>query len=603
MEVKYPTDPSSPQVDLGQLNMNMSDEENNSDPPAGGEKKDDRDWSTILLECFGRQKASDQTRVVHANAPVKNEGFVDNRLSNTKYTLVNFLPKTAIEQFRLHMNRYFLFIAILQLFAELTPVNPLSTWIPLLLIFAISATREAIDDYRRWREDKKANGRPYTVYRKGLAVNLTSQDILVGDIVYLVDNQEVPCDMVLLHCPVPKGNVFVMTTNLDGETALKTRTVPKELVEKSQSDMQSFQGVVECSAPNADVYRFDSRLWLEPSFGSGVPNVSPFPLTSENFLQQTIKIQNTGFVLGLAVYTGNETKFGMNQGDPPSKLTKADQLVNKMSIFIFVFQLAVVIILGILGDVIRFNQSSRSTTWYLSYNGNGNWYEFAIIPLRFLLLFSSMIPISLKVTLDLCKVCYALFVENDVLMYDKETEAGVIARTTSICENLGQVEFVLTDKTGTLTQNNMVFDQCCIGSTCYSSEDCKPGGRLEQALQARDPEAIMMLKNFAFNNSVVPVRNKSTGKILYKGASPDEVALVEAAARMGVVLLEREGPNISISEFDVLEKYVILDELAFSPDRRRMSVVVLRVDVRISLFLFGSLGNNRLTLTVGGLTG
>lgn len=572
MESKYE---SNVGVDIQQLNM-VEDDTAEPTPP-GAVKKDERDWSARLLECFGRTKASTSARVIHSNAPEKNAGYVDNRIKNTKYTVINFLPKNAIEQFRLHMNRYFLFIAILQLFSELTPVNPLSTWIPLLLIFAISAAREGVDDYRRWREDTKANDRPYTVYRNGHAVNITSKDILVGDIVHLVDGQEVPCDLVLLHCPQPRGNVFVMTTNLDGETALKTRTVPKELLEKGLNDMQNFQGVVECAAPNADVYKFDSRLWLEPSLGQGVPDSNPVPLTGDNFLQQTIKIQNTGFILGVAVYTGNETKFGMNQGDPPSKLTKSDKLVNKLSIFVFLFQLAVVFILGILGDVVRFDKAP-DTMWYVSYGGNGPWYEFLIIPLRFLLLNSTMIPISLKVTLDLCKLLYSYFIAHDALMYDAETEQGVIPRSTSICENLGQIEFVLTDKTGTLTQNNMVFDQCCIGNVAFSTEDCKPGGRLEKALQARDPEAIMLFKNFALNNSVVPVRNKETGKIVYKGASPDEVALVEAGARMGIVLLEREGPNISISEFETLEKYVILDELAFSPDRRRMSVVVLKVD-------------------------
>lgn len=76
--------------------------------------------------------------------------FPSNRISNTKYTLLTFVPKNLYEQFSLHMNRYFLLIAVLELFPSLTPVNPLSTWLPLLFILSVSAAREAVDDYYRY---------------------------------------------------------------------------------------------------------------------------------------------------------------------------------------------------------------------------------------------------------------------------------------------------------------------------------------------------------------------------------------------------------------------------------------------------------------------
>uniref|UniRef100_A0A2P2LF60 Phospholipid-transporting ATPase 2-like n=1 Tax=Rhizophora mucronata TaxID=61149 RepID=A0A2P2LF60_RHIMU len=94
--------------------------------------------------------------------------YCDNRISNRKYTLLNFIPKNLSEQFSRFMNQYFLLIACLQLWSLITPVNPASTWGPLIFIFAVSATKEAWDDYNRYLSDKKANEKEVWVVRQGI---------------------------------------------------------------------------------------------------------------------------------------------------------------------------------------------------------------------------------------------------------------------------------------------------------------------------------------------------------------------------------------------------------------------------------------------------
>jgi phospholipid-translocating ATPase len=189
-------------------------------------------------------------RVVHAQDRLKNQRlkYPPNVVSNTKYSVLTFLPKNLFEQFSLNINRYFLIIAILQLFAVLTPVNPLSTWGPLIVIFFISAAKEANDDWNRYKEDKAANERPVTVYRNTAAgyakQEVQSQHIEVGDIVYLREDEQVPCDLLLLKSSGADGSCFITTTNLDGETNLKPRQAPAATRDKPEEEIWAFRGML-----------------------------------------------------------------------------------------------------------------------------------------------------------------------------------------------------------------------------------------------------------------------------------------------------------------------------------------------------------------------
>ncbi|CAK9162423.1 unnamed protein product, partial [Ilex paraguariensis] len=165
---------------------------------------------------------------------------------------------------------------------------------------------------------------------------------------------------------------------------------------------------------------------------------------------------------------GNETKLGMSRGIPEPKLTAVDAMIDKLTGAIFVFQIVVVIVLGIAGNVWKDTEARKQ--WYVEYPNEGPWYEVLVIPLRFELLCSIMIPISIKVSLDLVKSLYAKFIDWDNEMIDLETSTRSHATNTAISEDLGQVEYILTDKTGTLTENKMIFKRCCISGIFYGNE-------------------------------------------------------------------------------------------------------------------------------------
>ncbi|CAN8267607.1 unnamed protein product [Cochlearia groenlandica] len=493
----------------------------------------------------------------------------DNRISNRKYTLWNFLPKNLCEQFSRFMNQYFLLIACLQLWSLITPVNPASTWGPLIFIFAVSASKEAWDDYHRFLSDKKANEKEIWIVKQGIKKHIQAQDIQVGNIVWLRENDEVPCDLVLLGTSDPQGVCYVETAALDGETDLKTRVIPSACVGIDLELLHKMKGVIECPIPDKDIRRFDANMRLFPPF---IDN-DVCSLTIKNTLLQSCYLRNTEWACGVSVYTGNQTKLGMSRGIAEPKLTAMDAMIDKLTGAIFVFQIVVVLVLGVAGNVWKDTEARKQ--WYVQYPEEAPWYELLVIPLRFELLCSIMIPISIKVSLDLVKGLYAKFIEWDVEMIDQETGTSSYAANTAISEDLGQVEYIMTDKTGTLTDNKMIFRRCYIGGIFYGNEngDAVKDAQLLNAIASGSTDVIRFLTVMAICNTVIPVQSKF-GDIVYKAQSQDEDALVIAAAKLHMVFVGKKGNLLEIRFNGVMIRYEVLEVLEFTSDRKRMSVVV-----------------------------
>jgi len=410
---------------------------------------------------MGQQQSAQETvRLVRVNRPSLE--YPDNTVTGTKYTVASFVPKNLLEQFARPMNRYFLLIACLQLWPEITPVAPITTWGPLCLVVAISAAKEGYDDWRRAQADKAANSRCVHLVVSddragaGRTEDAPSRDIRVGNLVMVRRDEEVPADLFLLKTSAAGGGLAcqIETANIDGETDLKTRMALPETARLTLPALAALDGTVEAPPPNAEVRRFDSVF----KGGSVLGGTHMLSLTQ--LLQQATVLRNTEWAVGVAVYTGNETKVGQNKHAPPVKVSKADVMVNRFVVWVFTLQCAIVAFLGFLGS--SWKGAGNTSYWYLRWTGDETLLDsWLILALRFLLLASMMIPISLKVTLDIIKLFYSLLIGWDLHMYDALTHTPASASNTAISEDLGQIEFVFSDKTGTLTDNVMTFRAPC----------------------------------------------------------------------------------------------------------------------------------------------
>lgn len=546
----------------------------------------------LVEAANNKQAGEDRTREIRPLSKQCAAAHCKNRVSNTKYgattaeMFVKFLPLNLLEQLERNTNRYFLFIAILQLDPGLTPTHPLTTWGPLGVIFGFTALRELADDRARYLMDREANRRQYAVARDGRFVAAASEDIAVGDIVMLRGDQEVPCDMLLLASSLPEGSTFINTANLDGEGDLKLR---RALPQTSALGLEADPTLAASLRLQVPV--------LAPHTLSGMLQTNgeqlPVRIGEQQALLQGGQVMNTEWVCGLCVYSGNETRLGRSRRPPSTKRSEVDETIDVISAIVFIGQAMLALMLGFMGNA--WVSQHRHLDWYLRLDAHkkGSWqaelYQEAVIPLRFLLLMSTMIPLSIQVTMDTCKWLYSMWVGWDVGMTRKGDGEGsgetAHMRNSDVAENLGQVGILLTDKTGTLTENVMALKACSIAGRIYGDPSSETDGgkvdqdeSLRQAVWNRDAGVLAFLRVLAVCNSVTTVSESIDGgskpRVRYEACSPDEDALVKAAAGCGVGLSRRTADNVEISMAGQPFKYRILREMEFNSDRKRMSLVV-----------------------------
>ncbi|XP_014885581.1 probable phospholipid-transporting ATPase IF isoform X2 [Poecilia latipinna] len=520
--------------------------------------------------------------------------FADNRIISSKYTIWNFVPKNLFEQFRRIANFYFLIIFLVQLMID-TPTSPVTSGLPLLFVITVTAIKQGYEDWLRHKADNEVNGAPVFVVRSGSLVQTRSKNIRVGDIVRVAKDETFPADLVLLSSDRADGTCHITTASLDGETNLKTHfSVPETSVCQSVSQLEALQAVVECQQPEADLYRFVGRVTVT-QHGEEIVR----PLGPENLLLRGARLKNTKEIFGVAVYTGMESKMALNY---KCKSQKRSAVEKSMNTFLIIY-LVILLSEAVLSTILKYAWQSEEEWNEPFYNqkteqerNSSPILQFISDFLAFLVLYNFIIPISLYVTVEMQKFLGSFFIGWDLDLYHEESNQKAQVNTSDLNEELGQVEYLFTDKTGTLTENEMQFRECSINGIKYREMNGKlvpegmtgdsPGGSSPQLMS----EELLFLKAVSLCHTVQISYNQSESwlggdpfshtnsfsfsHMEYYAASPDEKALVEATRRIGVAFTGCSGDTMEINTFGKTEKYKLLHVLEFDPNRRRMSVIL-----------------------------
>uniref|UniRef100_A0A8D1IXI7 Phospholipid-transporting ATPase n=1 Tax=Sus scrofa TaxID=9823 RepID=A0A8D1IXI7_PIG len=474
--------------------------------------------------------------------------FIDNRIISSKYTVWNFVPKNLFEQFRRVANFYFLIIFLVQLMID-TPTSPITSGLPLFFVITVTAIKQGYEDWLRHISDNEVNAAPVYVVRSGGLVKTRSRNIRVGDIVRVAKDEVFPADLVLLSSDRLDGSCHITTASLDGETNLKTHVaVPETAVLQTVANLDTLIAVIECQQPEADLYRSMNTFLI----------IYLIILISEAIISTILK------------YTWQaEEKW-----DEPWYNQKTEHQRNSSKILKFISDF-----------------------------------------LAFLVLYNFIIPISLYVTVEMQKFLGSFFIGWDLDLYHEESDQKAHVNTSDLNEELGQVEYVFTDKTGTLTENEMQFRECSINGVKYQEMNGRlvSEGPTPDSLEGNssyfssishlatsssfrtspenDTELIkehdLFFKAVSLCHTVQissvqtdgigdgPWQsNFASSQLEYYASSPDEKALVEAAARFGIVFIGNSEETMEVKTLGKLERYKLLHILEFDSDRRRMSVIV-----------------------------
>lgn len=527
-----------------------------------------------------------RTLFINRNRPDNYPGpepleYCDNEIVTSKYTLISFLPKNLFEQFRRIANFYFLINAIIMFVIPDPPFDPYSNALPFVIVIVVTAIKQAYEDILRHNADRQVNKKSVRVLRDGKFKKIQSKNIRVGDIVEVERDCQFPCDMILLYSSAESDTCHIQTANLDGETNLKIRYIPQKFprfFDGSPIDFANLKGVVSCEKPNTRLYEFRGKITLE--------NGKEVPISNDNILLRGQNLKIAPIIYGCAIYTGKNTKMMLNSKYKANKLSSVERRLN-MFVIVFIIILTLLTLICLVGSIYHEDNGIYVKHWYLKDREPAFYYDdrnmTRFITFIFFMNINYLVPLSMYVTVELQRFIGSEFFQWDLEMYDEKTNEPAKVNSSDLNEDLGQIEYLFSDKTGTLTENEMIFKHFGIGGVTYEERDGLIYG-LDDELPTyiqNDIDVSRLIEGLSLCHTV---QLDYSSKDVYNASSPDELSFIKFCCKIGIVF---EGDQVvkdqdkihrkisyTINGRSVIKKYELIEVLEFDSSRKRMSVII-----------------------------
>ncbi|KAJ5945937.1 hypothetical protein N7454_002776 [Penicillium verhagenii] len=475
------------------------------------------------------------------------------------------------------------------------------------------------------------------------------KNLQVGDFVRLYNEDPIPADIVILSTSDPDGACYVETMGLDGETNLKVRQAlhcGRQV--RHARDCEKAEFTIESEAPHPNLYSYNGAIrWdqRDPNFPEAPRKEMVEPITINNMLLRGCSLRSTEWILGVVVFTGGESKIMLNSGATPAKRARLAKDLNWNVIYNFFILFLMCLVAGIVNGLAwGSNDESLDFFDYSSYGGTPP--VTGIVTFwTAIILFQNLVPISLYISLEIVRTIQAVFIHSDVYMFYEKLGLFCVPKSWNISDDVGQVEYIFSDKTGTLTQNVMEFKKSTINGVSYGEAytEAQIGMRRreganadEEAAQAReqiaadgkkmleglrrihdnpylrDENLTFIAPNFvddldgqsgeeqqasvehfmlalAVCHTVITEHTPGDPpQIEFKAQSPDEAALVSTARDCGFTVLGRSGDDLLLNVMGQERTYTVLNTLEFNSSRKRMSAIIRMPDGTIRLFCKGA---------------
>ena len=556
------------------------------------------DLCSKIFPCF-KQVDTYSKRIIYFNNPELNITNWSNQEENHKYNLITFFPVVLFNQFKQFGNFFYLLMSISQFIPELK-VGFLFTYVsPLAFVVLVSMAKELYDDINRRLQDKKTNSTLVNVLtfdknqKKVNIIQKQASDLLVGDIIELKKDSRVPADIVVLKTfnESNDNQAFIRTDQLDGETDWKLRKAPGSSQKMEEAQLFIYGYLAECEPPSKLIYNFEGVVKYRTDGGE----IKKEPLNLENTMWASTVVASQK-IIGIIIYTGKETRARMNSSSPKVKIGILDDELNRSNIYLFFIMLILSLILA---------------------SAKGFDSKFIYILIKYIILFCAIIPIALRVNLDVSKTFFSYVINRD------DSIPETIARNSTIPEELGRISYVFSDKTGTLTKNEMIFKKIAMETEQFGEEsfndlnqilkdECsvddaplldvvnmKQNDTNEESYKERSSSTASANESFSSRrnkrirrhrskiirdtitamvlcNNVTPViDDNDSNNITYQASSPDEVALVKFADSLNMKLINRTDKEIKmIDAVNNTEEYEVLANFPFSSDTKRMGIIL-----------------------------